>query len=174
MYDELVSTNHLEIGCGTGFFLDHCAKPIAHLVLLDLSANSLNHTTARLQRFHPSRLETDILKPNPIPQSFGPFQSIGMNYVLHCLPGTFAAKAAALQHARALLAPGGVFFGATVLGQGVHHNRLGRLLMWIYNRVGTFGNAADTQADLEQILDGLFSDVTVTRHGRVAIFVARA
>ncbi len=37
LYDQYVSANHLDIGVGTGYFLDHCRFPAANprLALMD-------------------------------------------------------------------------------------------------------------------------------------------
>ena len=49
----------------------------------------------------------------------GPFDSAALSYVLHCLPGPQSQKAAAIRNAAAVLAPEGVLFGGTVLGNVV-------------------------------------------------------
>ncbi len=43
LYDQYVSANHLDIGVGTGYFLDHCKIPAANprIALMDLNPNSL-------------------------------------------------------------------------------------------------------------------------------------
>ncbi len=49
----------------------------------------------------------DINEPN--------FDSISMNYLLHCLPGTIADKMVVFDHLYSLLNPGGVIFGHTII-----------------------------------------------------------
>ncbi len=44
------------------------------------------------------------------------FGSISMFYLLHCLPGPPERKMAVFEHVREVLAPGGVVYGASILG----------------------------------------------------------
>src|SRR4051794_1502272 len=55
LYDAHVTANHLEVGVGTGYFLDRCRFPSEHprLVLLDLNRNCLEATRRRVRRFRP-------------------------------------------------------------------------------------------------------------------------
>lgn len=43
LYDRHVTANHLDVGVGTGYFLDHCRFPSDHprLGLMDLNQNCL-------------------------------------------------------------------------------------------------------------------------------------
>ena len=65
LYDRLVSDRHLDVGVGTGYFLDKCRFPVAvpSIALLDLNANSLQVTAKRLERYKPSCHQADVLKP---------------------------------------------------------------------------------------------------------------
>ena len=71
---------------------------------------------------------------------------------------------------RALLADGGVLFGATVLGVGVPHNLIARRAIAAYNARGVFGNERDSREGLEAALAASFSRHTVTLQGSVALF----
>lgn len=67
-------------------------------------------------------IEADVCKPLPV---HGPFDSAALNGVLHCLPGPLPRKAAAIgQRVAAVLAPTGVLFGATILGDSRHNTSL--------------------------------------------------
>lgn len=120
-YRRHLSGNHLEVGVGTGYFLDHARFPVAQprLALLDLNANCLARTAARVARYAPTRHQANVLEP--ITLDAQRFDSIGLNYVLHCVPGGFPDKGRVLHHLKQLLNPGGVLFGATVLSAGVPH-----------------------------------------------------
>src|SRR5207253_3226886 len=52
-YDALVTGNHLDVGVGSGYFLDRCRFPTTRprLSLLDLNVNSLTYTARRLRRY---------------------------------------------------------------------------------------------------------------------------
>ena len=103
------------------------------------------------------------------------FDSIGANFLFHCLPGGLEWKAATVaSNLRPYLASGSVLFGSTILGRGVAHNLLGRRLMRLYNRKGIFSNLGDDQRGLEQGLASELTDVEIEVVGAVALFAARA
>src|SRR4030095_13595292 len=64
-YNQHLSANHLEVGVGTGYYLDLCRFPSStpRLVLLDLNPNSLHIATQRLQRYNPRIVLANILEP---------------------------------------------------------------------------------------------------------------
>lgn len=173
MYQRHITSNHLEVGVGTGYFLDHCRFPTANprLVLMDLNPNCLDVTAKRLSRYRPVCIRANILEP--IPFQGEPFDSLGINYVLHCLPGTMRTKAAAFRNLSALLRPGGVLFGSTLLSRGVEVGFLARQLLRRYNAKGFMCNAEDSLDDLTAILHEQFAEVTVTPIGCAGVFVAR-
>jgi hypothetical protein len=101
------------------------------------------------------------------------FDSISLNYLLHCLPGNLASKSIVFEHVKPLLRDGGVIFGSTILGEGVRHNPLAKRLMKIYNAKGIFSNLSDRPADLEAGLKAHFDEHTIHIAGCVALFSAR-
>lgn len=169
-YDEHVTGNHLDVGVGTGYFLDRCQHPVAspRIVLLDANPACLDVAQRRLDRLDPGRLEASVL--DPIPFDGPPFTSIGMTYLLHCLPGRMADKAVAFDHVAALAAPGATVFGATLLSEGVHRNWYARAIMRWNNKRGIFCNEHDDLDGLRSALEDRFDDVTVTTTGCVALF----
>jgi ubiquinone/menaquinone biosynthesis C-methylase UbiE len=86
-YDRNVGQRHLEIGVGSGYFLDRCQlrDPQPQLTLLDLNPTVLRVSAARLSRYRPTSVQANALQPLPVPA--GHFDSVGMNFLLHCLPG---------------------------------------------------------------------------------------
>jgi hypothetical protein len=103
------------------------------------------------------------------------FDSIGANFLFHCLPGEIGWKAARVaSNLRPHLASGGVVFGSTILGRGVTHNLLGRRLMRLYNRKGIFSNTEDDQEGLSQGLASELTEVEIEVVGAVALFAGRA
>jgi SAM-dependent methyltransferase len=173
LYDEHVSARHLDIGVADGSLLDHCRFPVPdpELTLLDLNPDALAVASERLARYAPQVRLASALEPFGLSQRS--FDSIGMSLLLHCLPGNLRSKAVVLEHAKAVLAPGGVVFGATVLHEGVQHTALSRAAMRALNRRGIFSNRDDTLADLDAILRAAFDDYELRVHGTVGIFVAR-
>ena len=173
MYNEHVAATHLDVGPGTGYYLDRCRFPsqTPALTLLDPNPNVLAAASARVKRYTPSVLAANVLEPIDLePEQF---DSIGLSHVLHCLPGTIASKARAFEHLEPLLKPGGLIFGSTVLATGVSHNPLSRRVMSSLNQKGIFSNTADDRQTLESVLATYFSDVQVTTRGTVALFAAR-
>jgi SAM-dependent methyltransferase len=173
-YQANVSDNHLDVGVGTGYFLDRVtyASPTPRLGLLDLNGNSLTHTARRLIRYSPEIYQADVLQPLAVRAE--PFDSIGLNYLLHCLPGPMEAKAVAFDNLSPLLRPGGTIFGGTVLRHGIRLPLQARGLMAAYNAMGIFGNSLDSVDGLRSEMESRFDEVSIQTHGCVALFRARA
>jgi hypothetical protein len=171
LYRADLSANHLEAGVGTGFFLDRVGGPeLKRLVLLDINRNCLARAGRRLARFKPTLCEANLLAPLKV--ELAPFSSIGLTYVLHCLPGRMSEKLKAIDHLRPLMEERAVLFGATILGRGIEPNWAARALLDLYNEKGVFNNRED---DLRSLTDGLrerFDDVHVEMRGCVALFRA--
>jgi SAM-dependent methyltransferase len=181
LYDRNVSSRHLDIGVGTGYFLDKAAWPVAKpaITLVDLNANSLAFAADRIKRYAPRIVRANALEPLPRDaiaiggvESFGGFASCGLCYLLHCLPGTIPEKAVVFDHIRPLLAPGARVFGATILQGSAPRSRAAQAVMNTYNKKGIFSNAADRLEDLHAALAARFARVNVTMKGAVALFEA--
>ncbi len=114
-------------------------------------------------------VEADVLKPLPVD---GPFDSAALHLVIHCLPGPMSRKAAAVANIAAVLAPTGVFFGASVLGTSGNHTWLARRYLAAFNRQGGFDNLDDTEDGLREILGASFDQVELEIVGSIAIFAA--
>ena len=169
-YTRHVGPRHLDIGPGTGYFLAHAQLPASvDLLLVDPNPHVLAHASRRLAHLNPSVLRADVCKPLPVEQRF---DSVALNYVLHCLPGPMARRAAAIRQLDALLAPDGVLFGATVLGTPKLHTWLSRAALRVNNRRGIFDNLSDTEDELRAILAAAFDAVAIEVIGAVAVFTA--
>jgi SAM-dependent methyltransferase len=173
-FQRHLSANHLDVGVGTGFYLANSTPhPAQKITLLDLNRNSLEAARARVAALQPSVVLEDILNPaGALGQRR--FDSISLFFLLHCLPGDMSIKAEAFHTLRGHLTADGTLYGATVLGDDVGHNWLGRRLMKLYNAKGVFGNRNDTLSGLESALTRSFSKVKVWQHGKVALFTAQS
>ncbi len=172
-YDEHVSANHLDVGVGTGYFLDKCRFPSTapRVALMDLSENCLNVAGRRIARYSPERYVANVLEP--IRVQAPKFDSVAMNYLLHCLPGTIRTKAVALEHLKTLVNPNGVIFGATMLNGGVKKNLLARRMMKRVNERRVFTNTHDDLESLRWALSQHLSDPQVEIVGTAALFWGR-
>ena len=172
-YNRHLSANHLDVGVGTGYFLDRCRFPSTQprIALMDMNSNTLVYALSRIARYQPETYQQNILLP--LEESIAPFDSIGVNYLLHCLPGVMAEKTILFDHLRPLMKPGCRVFGSTLLQGDVPRGGLARWLMRLYNRKAIFSNEEDTVAGLRQALTQRFVDVEIEVIGCVALFAAR-
>ena len=171
LYRDNLSSEHLEAGVGTGVLLDRAAPAgLTRLVLLDANRNCLDRAGRRLARFSPELHQVNLLAPLALPVA--PVASVGLTYVLHCLPGRMDEKLKAVDHLRPLMRDGAVLFGATILGRGIAPNRAASALLDLYNAKGVFNNRDDDLAALSSGLRQRFADVEIAQEGCVAIFRA--
>ena len=169
-YRKQMGRRHLDVGPGTGYFIERAAPPKGtEITLLDANPKVLAHSSRRLAAMHPTTVEADVMKPLPVE---GRFDSAALNFVLHCLPGPQSNKAGAVRNVAAVLEPGGVLFGGTVLGLGERHNRRARAVIRAFNLNGAFDNREDTAAGLREILKASFEEVTLDVVGSTALFSA--
>lgn len=171
LYRAHLSADHLEAGVGTGFFVDHARRAaFDRLILLDINRHCLDRAGSRLARFNPVLRQVNLL--DPIEIDLAPFASVGLTYVLHCLPGSMSEKLVAVDHLRPLMGDDAVLFGATILGRGRAPNRAARALLDLYNAKGVFNNREDDLASLSEGLRERFPKVEVETQGLVALFRA--
>ena len=169
-YQQHIRDRHLDVGPGTGYFLERSGLPdSSRVTILDPNPIVLDHASRRLRRLNVTAVEADVLKPLPVD---GPFDSAAMNLVIHCLPGPMPRKAAAVANIAAVLAPTGVLFGASVLGTAGPQTWLSRRVLAAFNRRGAFDNLDDTEEGLREILAGSFDHVDLETVGSIAIFAA--
>lgn len=182
LYAEGVSARHLDIGVGSGLMLARAPfPPRAEITLLDLSPHALAHAARRIAARAPRRAQGDAFDP---PRGLGPFDSVGLCYLLHCLPGDMAAKARVFDGVARLCAPGARVFGATLLpvdavapAPGLlagARRALARRLMAAYVRRGVFANGDDRAEALQAALSARFDAVSLEVVGCAALFRARA
>ncbi|MDE1461901.1 class I SAM-dependent methyltransferase [Spartinivicinus poritis] len=172
-YANYISNNHLEVGVGTGYLLNrvrfHSGK--VRLGLMDLSQSCLQKTAKKVARYQPEIYQQNLLEP--ITDSIEPFDSISINYVMHCVPGSFKEKGIVFKHLKSLLSEGGVLFGTTVLFQNVPKGLFAKLVLAIMNQLGVFNNKHDSLEELRDCLSSSFSHVELQVEGCTAIFVVK-
>lgn len=165
-----IRPNHLDIGPGTGYFLRHSnLERGTEVTILDPNMEVLRHAAKRLDGLDVTAVEADVLKPLPVR---GPFGSVGMNLVLHCLPGPMARKSAAIRNIATVLHREGLFFGSTVLGDEGNHGWAARRMLNLYNGRGSFDNRTDTEENVREVLDASFEHVEYEVIGSIALWFA--
>ena len=172
-YCSHLTANHLDVGVGTGYFLDRCRfpSPTPRIALMDLNGDALEFAAQRIKRYNPETYRRNILEP--ISMDAAKFDSVGINYLLHCVPGSIDSKAVALDHLKVLMNPNAVLFGSTLLQGGVPRSWLSKRLMNVYNKKGIFSNRQDDLGGLKRALNERFREVTVEVVGCAALFSGR-
>jgi 2-polyprenyl-3-methyl-5-hydroxy-6-metoxy-1,4-benzoquinol methylase len=172
-YNRHVTANHLDVGVGTGYFLDRCQFPsrAPRVALMDLNQSVLEHASRRIARYKPETYRRNVIKPISVDAK--KFDSVGINYLLHCIPGSIESKAVALDHLKALMNANAVLFGSTLLQGGVPRNWLAKRLMSAYSKKGIFSNQHDDLDGLKRALRQRFREVSVEVVGCAAIFSGR-
>lgn len=169
-YRQHIRDRHLDVGPGTGYFLEQSGLPDgSQVTILDPNTNVLDHAARRLRHLDVTAVEADVCKPLAVG---GPFDSAALHLVIHCLPGPRSRKAAAVSHVAAVLAPTGVLFGASVLGTSGRHTWLARRVLSAFNRQGAFDNLDDSEEALRTMLDESFERVEIETLGSIALFTA--
>lgn len=172
-YNRHVTANHLDVGVGTGYFPDRCRFPsrAPRIALMDINPNALEYASRRIERYKPEIYRRNIL--DPILMDAGSFDSVAINYLLHCVPGSIESKSVAFDHLKVLMNPDAVLFGSTLLQGGVSRNWFAKRLMHAYNNKGIFSNRHDDLDGLRRALGQRFRDVSVEVVGCAAIFSGR-
>ncbi|MFO1102817.1 MAG: class I SAM-dependent methyltransferase [Methylocystis sp.] len=173
-YDRHVSGNHLDVGVGTGYFLDRCRFPMPtpRIALMDLNRDALQFAARRIARYRPEIYVRNVLEQ--IDVDGAKFDSLGVNYLLHCLPGDMATKARAFDFLSPLLNSGAIVFGSTLLLGGVARSFAAQRLMAFYNSKGIFSNTQDDFDALKRELEKRFDAVNVETVGCAVLFSGKA
>jgi hypothetical protein len=141
------------------------------LALMDMNNDSLGYASQRVARYQPQRYQQNTLLP--IDHDIDKFDSIAINYLLHCLPGTLNSKSFVFEHLKTLMKPNATLFGSTLLQGNAPRNVCAQKLMNTYNRKGIFSNQQDGLEDLQIGLATHFESVEIKVTGCVALFSAR-
>ncbi|MCG8598717.1 MAG: class I SAM-dependent methyltransferase [Verrucomicrobiales bacterium] len=173
LYREHISTNHLEVGVGTGLFLEKTLPDVElRLALLDANRDCLDFAAEKLERFRPELHQENLLEPLEIPGAG--YDSIGLNYVLHCLPGRPEEKIEIVfDNLCRFLHEKGTLFGSSILSTDIQAPWLARRMMKSYNRKGIFSNENDSLGAVMEGLQSRFKTFNVEVRGCVVIFWGR-
>ncbi len=172
-YNRHVTANHLDVGVGTGYFLDRCRFPshAPRVALMDLNPETLEFAFRRIERYKPEMYRRNVLEP--ISMDARMFDSVGINYLLHCVPGSIESKSVIFDNLKVLMNANAVLFGSTLLQGGVPRSWFAKRLMNAYNKKGIFSNHDDDLDGLKRALGQRFREVSVEVAGCAAIFSGR-
>jgi hypothetical protein len=172
-YRRHVTSNHADIGVGTGYFLDRCgfASNNPRLALIDLQPNCLAYTARRLSRYRPFTYVRDVLRPIGEIDG-GPFDSIALGGIIHCLSGDLTRKSTVFDSLAPLTKAGTRVFGYTLVYDGVPDRARRALVHPLLNGLRVIDNKNDRLNDLEHELNARFIDCNVELIGCMALFSA--
>lgn len=172
-YNQFVTANHVDIGVGTGFFLDRCRFPenTPRLALVDQRKTCLDFTARRLARYSPQTWQRDVTVPFDLPTD--KFDSLCLGGILHCLNGTVAEKARVFDHITPLLCSGARVFGYTLVQNHIEGSLRRQSLNYVLNQLRVISNRSDTHAAFSKELYARFSHCRLEHQGAFLLFSAR-
>ena len=170
LYKEHISDSHLEVGVGTGYFLERSLpEGQPRVSLLDINRDCLEVASKRIEAFRPEIYQENVLEPLVL---YGAgYDSMAINYLLHCLPGSLDTIAGqVIDHLDPYLRDRGTIFGSTILGADIKRPFAASLLMNHYNKKGIFSNTEDSLGAVMEALSARFKTFNVEVQGCVVLF----
>ena len=140
-YQKNLKTDHLEIGPGSGYFLkpEFHQKKINKLFLMDINQPILEASKQNLNKYF-TNIQTLNFNIFDKPMNSLKIDSVGINYVLHCVPGSLDQK---LEKLYLNLPKNTNIFGATVISDIDRQTPLSKLELKLLNYKGVFNNDLD-------------------------------
>jgi hypothetical protein len=165
-YKNNIKTNHLEIGPGTGYFLKNNYN-INKLYLMDINEDTLNFSKNNLSlNYQVETINHNIFEDK---LEIKDLDSVGLNYVLHCVPGKLEDNINNLINN--LESNNKInFFGATVVSDKDLQNRLSSIELFFLNKYNIFNNEMDYSKNLIDYLK--FNKISFSKKivGNVVLF----
>lgn len=176
LYQRNLSPQHLDIGVGTGYYLQTCheIRNTSCVGIMDLNRNSLQKTKDKLEVVGVQNIQvyqTNVLDSFPFNDAH--YTSVGINYLLHCIPGSLDEKLGTIFHnVKASIRSGKIVkvFGSTIIIDEDRHTALSRAVMRFYHKKGIFHNQNDTYQGLVEVCNRHSKDVSIKIVGAVAFF----
>lgn len=130
-FNKNISSNHLDIGTWAGYFLDNCKFSATNprIAPIDLNQNCLDKIRNRISRYNVEKYRLNILEEVTV--KIKKFDSISLNYLIHCLPENLSTKSIIFDNAASLLSKNGSIFGSTILSDTANEGFLTGKLMEI-------------------------------------------
>ena len=152
MYKKNISPNHIEIGPGTGHFLKN--HKFNNLTLIDVNKDILLECRENLKNNckNINIINTNIFeKNNKI--AINNYDSVGMNYVLHCVPNNLSTSIDNLVDN--IPKKDYKIFGSTVIPNSTY--TLANLEIFLLNKMKIFNNEKHTFNDIESYIKKYFN-----------------
>ena len=141
-YNKCISKNHLEIGPGTGYFIEK--YKFNKLLINDINKNILQYSSLYLKTHNPKLIQCNLFNQKLNVKNIN---SIGINYVLHCVPGKLEDKLFKLinnlEYKNKLC-----LFGATVINDPEYNNIFSKYMIFWLNYMNIFNNKNDYSYNL--------------------------
>ena len=169
IYNQNCSKYHLEIGPGTGYFLknSNLNSTIHELTLIDINDQILDYSMKNLKSEYSNINALNYnLFTDKIPDHIK-FDSVGINYVLHCIPGDLQKKIDTLIHN--LGDNNYKLFASTVICDPLHISIIAEYELMLLNSLGIFNNNNDTYQELQEYLENNKFKYNLHKEGYVAI-----
>lgn len=163
LYKNNISKNHLEIGPGTGYFLKD--YNFDNLFLMDINRDILKASQDNLKinskniNIYQHNIFEDDNKVNNLN-----LDSIGLTYVLHCVPGKLDFLLNNL--VKNINNNNYTIFGATVIPN--NNDFIASTELFFLNKTGVFSNYNDKMSDLENF--GKKYPIEFCQEGNVLVF----
>lgn len=167
-YINHTSSNHLDIGVGTSYYLNKVRNKIDKITLMDLNDNCLNKVSGMFQAKQVETIRLDILEDVPS-TLYNKFDSISFNYLIHCIPNTPKNKAEAFENIAKMLKYGGKAFGSTIIND--YKNTIAIKTAKKFNNKKIFDNTHDTFESIEKCLKDNFKEYSIEQIGSVCKFI---
>lgn len=165
LYKKNIRKNHLEIGPGTGYFIKN--YKFNNLTLVDINDDILKYNLKQqpLTKYIRQNL---FLKDEKI--NLLNYSSVGVNCVLHCVPGKLEDKMNNL--IQSFNDKDIIIFGATVVNDP-SNNYLTNIQLKILNKYGIFHNKNDYTENLIHFLEKNNYNYNIKKIGQMILFEIR-
>ena len=163
LYKNNLSKNHIEIGPGTGYFLKQ--NQFDSLYLLDINNDILNDSFKNLKNNSKKivKINKNIFNKNN-QLKINNVNSIGLSYVLHCVPNTLDISLNYLVNN--LNKKNVTLFGSTVIPTNT--NFLASSELYFLNKLGIFNNLNHNLEQLKNFSKNYDHEINVV--GNVLVF----
>ena len=167
MYKKNITSNHIEIGPGTGYFLKN--YKFNNLTLIDVNKDILLECENNLKS---NCKNINIINKNIFNKNnqieLNNYNSIGLNYVLHCVPNKLSDSLDNLRNN--IISDSNLnLFGSTVIPPNNIYN-LATLEIYFLNKLKIFNNINHSDSELRKYVKNNFNKFNIIKEGHSLLF----